>query len=466
MTPHVVLVPLLAPSHMIPMTGIARLLLSRGAAVSFVTSPSNAAWLDGSIPPAVRLIVLPFPAQDFGLPEGCERLDMVTSKSMTGNFFRASATMREPLERYLRESYVPPSLIISDAVLPWTVRLAEALGVRRLVFHGYGCFAILCQRNIHEAKTHLSVASDSDPFVIPGLSDRIEVSRGQLPSAFSSSDALDEIRREIREGESAADGFVENTFFELEGSYVGAIEEATGKKVWTVGPVSFSDREPVNEAARKLVEWLDSKEKGSVVYVSFGSMARLPLCQLVEISLGLEASGQPFVWVIKTRGEEASRELEQWIEDEAFEERNKGKGLIIRGWAPQTLILSHPSIGGFVSHCGWNSTLESVFAGVPMVAWPLFAEQFLNEKLVVQILGIGVSVGVKFQTMWTEEEKVGVQVKGDVLARAIVSLTGADEEAEERRKRARSLSEKARRAAEEGGSSVTNLDLVLQTTTQ
>ena len=73
----------------------------------------------------------------------------------------------------------------------------------------------------------------------------------------------------------------------------------------------------------------------------------------------------------------------------------KGKGLIIRGWAPQVLILDHEAVGGFMTHCGWNSTIESIAAGVPMVTWPLYAEQFCNEKLVKDVLKIGVDVGRK-----------------------------------------------------------------------
>ncbi|CAA6666344.1 unnamed protein product [Spirodela intermedia] len=427
-TPHVVLVPLMAPSHMIPMVGMAKLLASRGAVVSLVTTPSNAAWMEGTIQRcagsglAVQVIVLRFPSREVGLPEGCERLDMIPSKSMTRNFLRASEMMQEPLERRLRESRIAPSFIISDAGAAWTRALARALGVPRLVFHGYGCFALLCQHNLHVQKTHLSATSESDPFVVPGLPQRVEVTRAQLPGHLAPP-----------EGELSADGFVVNTFVELEPSYVSALEETTGKKVWTIGPLSLCDRE----------------SPGSVVYASFGSLARLPPSQLVEVGLGLEASGQPFIWAIKTRGEEASRE---GIPD---------PGMGAAGGDPVT-----PAVGGFLTHCGWNSTLESVCAGVPMAAWPLFSEQFLNERLVVEILGIAVAIGVKSPTIWGEVEKAGVQVTREEVARALVSLTDVGKEAKARRRRARNLAKAARRAVEDGGSSLTNLDLLLRTVTQ
>ncbi|XP_042957819.1 UDP-glucose flavonoid 3-O-glucosyltransferase 7-like [Carya illinoinensis] len=112
----------------------------------------------------------------------------------------------------------------------------------------------------------------------------------------------------------------------------------------------------------------------------------------MEIAMGLEASGQQFIWVVKKDKNE--KEDEDWL-PMGFEKRMEGKGLIIRGLAPQVLILDHEAVGGFVTHCGWNSTLEGVTAGLPMVTWPLFSEQFVNEKLVTEVLKIGVPVGAQ-----------------------------------------------------------------------
>jgi hypothetical protein len=168
--------------------------------------------------------------------------------------------------------------------------------------------------------------------------------------------------------------------------------------------------------------------------------------------------------VIKTG--ERYLELEEWLVKERFEERIKGRGLLIKGWAPQMLILSHPAVGGFITHCGWNSTLESVCSGVPMITWPLFAEQFFNEKLVVEVLRIGIKVGVEIPVRWGDEEKVGVLVKKDGVEKAITMLMDGGEEGEKRRKKARELGEMGKRALEEGGSSQLNMSFLIEDITK
>ncbi|KAF5192016.1 Glycosyltransferase, partial [Thalictrum thalictroides] len=95
--------------------------------------------------------------------------------------------------------------------------------------------------------------------------------------------------------------------------------------------------------------------------------------------MGLEASAILFIWVVRTRNDDKEHSLPK-----GFEDRIEGKGLIIRNWSPQVLILDHPAIGGFMTHCGWNSIIEAITAGVPLITWPLFAEQFYNEQLVTQ----------------------------------------------------------------------------------
>ncbi|KAJ0009791.1 hypothetical protein Pint_33890 [Pistacia integerrima] len=176
------------------------------------------------------------------------------------------------------------------------------------------------------------------------------------------------------------------------------------------------------------------------------------------MAMGLEASGQHFIWVVREEGHKSSEEKDEWCLEE-FEKKMEGKGLIIRGWAPQTVILDHEAVGGFMTHCGWNSTLESVAAGLPMVTWPLPAEQFYNEKLVTDVLKIGVAIGTQEWSRWFEAKKT--IVKREDIKKAVNQLM-VGEEAEEMRNRAKSFKEMAKRATEEGGSSNSDLNALLE----
>ena len=182
------------------------------------------------------------------------------------------------------------------------------------------------------------------------------------------------------------------------------------------------------------LNWLNSKQNDSVLYVSFGSLIRLPHAQLVEIAHGLESSGHDFIWVIRKRcGDGDEDGGDNFLQD--FEQRmnERKKGYIVWNWVPQLLILNHPAIGGIVTHCGWNSVLESLSAGLPMVTWPVFADQFYNEKLVVDVLKIGVPVGSKENKFWT---RIGedAAVRREVIAKAAILLMGKEEGGEMRRR--------------------------------
>ncbi|XP_076950027.1 anthocyanidin 3-O-glucosyltransferase 4-like [Bidens hawaiensis] len=275
----------------------------------------------------------------------------------------------------------------------------------------------------------------------------------------------------MQEAEKEAIGIVVNSFEELEPKYVEEFAKAKGKRVWCVGPVSlcnqsFQDRaERGNKAGingHDCLKWLDSKESGSVIYVCLGSLTYASTEQSIELGLGLESSNIPFVWFIR----QPSEEFEEWLSKEGYEERIKGRGLMVRGWAPQILILSHQAIGGFVTHCGWNSTLEGISAGVPMVTWPHFAEQFLNERFIINVLKIGVRIGTEVPVSFMKLDKPKEIVKREDVKKALVDLMKSDEEGEARRTRSRAFAAMAKRAMEDGGSSHRNMTLMIQAITE
>ncbi|XP_071700222.1 UDP-glycosyltransferase 73E1-like [Rutidosis leptorrhynchoides] len=201
-------------------------------------------------------------------------------------------------------------------------------------------------------------------------------------------------------------------------------------------------------------------ELGIIKYaltVSLGSIARVSTQQVIEIGLGLELTNQPFIWCLRNKTEE----LDKWFYEEGgFEERVKDRGLIVYGWAPQVLILSHRAVGGFLTHCGWNSVLESICAGLPMVTWPHFADQFINEIFIVEILKIGVRIGVEVPVPLVQEDKTEAIVKKEDVKTAVECLM-KDDEGKRRKKRASELAEMAKNAMAQGGSSYVNVSSLI-----
>uniref|UniRef100_A0A453M1Q3 Uncharacterized protein n=1 Tax=Aegilops tauschii subsp. strangulata TaxID=200361 RepID=A0A453M1Q3_AEGTS len=246
-------------------------------------------------------------------------------------------------------------------------------------------------------------------------------------------------------------GEVFNSFHDLEPDYVEHFQKTLGRRVWLVGPVALASKDMAvrgtdvpSPDAGSCLRWLDAKPSGSVVYVSFGTLTKFAPAEMHQLARALDLSGVNFVWVI---GAAAGQDSSEWM-PEGFADliASGDRGFMVRGWAPQMLVLSHPALGGFVTHCGWNSVLEAVTAGVPMVTWPRYADQFNNEKLVVELLKVGVSIGAKDYASGIQAHEV---IAGEVIAESIQRLMEGDDI----QKKAKDLGLKARSAVEKGGSS-------------
>ncbi|XP_066394872.1 UDP-glycosyltransferase 71K1-like [Miscanthus floridulus] len=250
-----------------------------------------------------------------------------------------------------------------------------------------------------------------------------------------------------------ADGIIVNTAAELEQSVLAAI--ANGRctpgvrapTVYPIGPViSFS---PPTEQSHECVRWLDTQPPASVVLLCFGSGGFFTAPQAHEIAHGLERSGHGFLWVL--RGPPAPGEflpsdanLAELLPD-GFLERTKGRGLVWPTKAPQKEILARAAVGGFVTHGGWNSVIESLWFGVPMAPWPLYAEQHLNAFTLVAYIGVAVAMKV--------DRKRNNFVEAAELERAVKELMGGGEEGRKAREKAMEMRAACRNAVEGGGSS-------------
>ncbi|KAL5705634.1 hypothetical protein ACHQM5_023913 [Ranunculus cassubicifolius] len=461
---HIFFFPLMADGHTIPMVDLARLFAARGTKSTIIATHSNSLHFAGVIERDrqsgldIGVQVIRFPSVEAGLPEGIENVNALTEHEMIKKFLKAIGMLQEQFEKLLQEH--SPDCVVADMFLTWTTEIAKKYEIPRLVFHGMNYFSPCVDANLKRFGPHLKVNSDSEVFLVPGLPDKIEMTRVQMPSSKS---LIPAVLDKVQETELQSFGVLVNSFYDMEPAYAEYYTKELGRKAWGIGPVSLYNRNFIDKIQRGkkatidenyCLQWLDTKEKGSVLYVSFGTVKKFGKPQLSEIAAGLEAANVSFIWVIRTLGNDENYE----ILPEGFEERMQGKGLIIRDWAPQVLILDHPAVGGFMTHCGWNSTVEGICAGLPLITLPLGAEQFNNQNFVTRVLKIGIRAGNEVWRMWIEPDDV--LVKSDRIREAVTELMGNGEEAEERRRRARELAKLAKKAVEEGGSSynsITNL---------
>lgn len=251
---------------------------------------------------------------------------------------------------------------------------------------------------------------------------------------------------------SKVNGILVNTFDWFESKTIEVLN--SGRVVQDLAPIlpvgpfeSFKVGQAIN------LPWLDDQPAKSVLFISFGSRTALSKDQLRELGTGLEIGGCRFLWILK--GSEVDNQDKEEIEDilcESFLERTKNKGLVIKGWVNQDQILAHPAIGGFLSHCGWNSVMEAARLGVPILAWPQHGDQRVNAQ-VVENAGLGLwardCFGEKMLVKGKEiAEKIREIMRGENLVKGL---------------KASEVGEKARQAHGIGGSSEQVIQGIIET---
>ncbi|KAK2641441.1 hypothetical protein Ddye_023204 [Dipteronia dyeriana] len=248
-------------------------------------------------------------------------------------------------------------------------------------------------------------------------------------------------------------GILVNTFFELEQYAVKSFSGGLNPPVYTIGPVLDLQGQPNpnldEEQCRKIFKWLDDQPESSVVLLCFGSGGSFGPAQVKEMAIGLEQSEHKFLWSLRLSppNNEVAGNEDGDIFPEGFLERIRGRGMIC-GWDPQVEFLAHKAIGGFVSHCGWNSILESLWYGVPIVTWPLYAEQQLNAFRMVKELGLAVELRLDSRS------DIGDLVTADEIARAVGCVMDGDSEI---RKKVKKMAEISRKSLMDGGSSFVSI---------
>lgn len=254
-----------------------------------------------------------------------------------------------------------------------------------------------------------------------------------------------------------AEGLITNTFQALEPRAIKAINEGDcvsdhrTPPLYHIGPLIVH---PENRFSGEFkggstsptncsMLWLNEQPSQSVVFLCFGSKGTFSEEQTKEMAIGLERSNQRFLWVVRS-----GLDLEILL-PEGFLERTRDRGLVVNSWAPQVAILSHESVGGFVTHCGWNSVVEAVSYGVPMVAWPLYAEQEVNSVVLVEEMKLAIPI---FEV--PSKSKQGLVSADEVENKVSRLMDMASEEGKSLRERCQAVKAMGLAAWSNGGSSL------------
>ncbi|KAK1617822.1 hypothetical protein QYE76_023339 [Lolium multiflorum] len=261
---------------------------------------------------------------------------------------------------------------------------------------------------------------------------------------------------------SSGSGLVMNTCRALEGEFLDAMAEHPrfkDKKLFAVGPLNplldASARTPAGKTRHECMDWLDAQPPASVIYVSFGTTTSFRAEQVAEMAAAIKGSKQRFIWVLRDAdradifadsGGGESRYEKLLLE---FTRETEGTGLVITGWAPQLEILAHGATAAFMSHCGWNSTMESLSHGKPILAWPMHSDQPWDAEFLCKYLKVGLLV-----RPWEKHgEVVPAAAIQEVIEEAMVSDNGMA-----LRRRAKVLGEAVRASVAHGGSSTKGID--------
>ncbi|XP_050238723.1 hydroquinone glucosyltransferase [Mercurialis annua] len=403
-TTHVAILPSPGMGHLIPLVELAkRLVHQHNISITFIVPsngpPSNAQKsVLQSLPAAITSVFLP--QADLSDVPTDAKIETVISLTIS----RSLASLRHELKSIVSTTGL--AALVVDLFGTDAFDVAREFNVSPFIFFPSTAMALSLFFYLPELDKNVSCEfyELQEPVKIPGC---VPVPGNKLldPVQDRNSDAYKRVLHQAKRFR-LADGVMVNSFTDLEEGAIKALQEKdpSGKPpVYPVGPlVNMGSTRPSNkEEDAECLRWLDEQPHGSVLFVSFGSGGTLSYDQINELALGLEMSGQRFLWVVKSPNDGVANATFFSIQSQndpldflpkGFMVRTRGRGLVVPSWAPQAQVLSHGSTGGFLTHCGWNSTLESVVNGVPLIAWPLYAEQKMNAVMLTEDIKIAISL--------------------------------------------------------------------------
>ncbi|KDP29705.1 hypothetical protein JCGZ_18640 [Jatropha curcas] len=415
--PHIVCVPYPSQGHVTPMMQLAKLLHSNGLYITFVNTEFNHRCLIRSRGPvSVKGLPdfrfetipdgLPVPPDDYDATQDVPSLCDATRKNCLAPFKELINKLN--LLSHNSDDVPHVSCIISDGVMSFGIKAGEELNIPQVQFWtasacsfmGYLHFSELRRRGLvpHQVENFLCNDISKTPIDwIPGMTN---IQLKDMPTFIRTTN--DELMFDFMGSEAEnclnSCAIIFNTFHEFENEVLRAIVDHKFPNIYTIGPLPLLEKQiqenELNSVKSSLwkedsncLKWLDKREAKSVVYVNYGSVAMMTDRDLKEFAWGLANSRHPFLWIIRqdvVMGDSA-------ILPEEFVEETKERGLLT-SWCEQNQVLAHPAVGVFITHCGWNSMMESVCHGVPVICWPFFADQQTNCRYACEKWGNGMEV--------------------------------------------------------------------------
>ncbi|KAL3525859.1 hypothetical protein ACH5RR_014231 [Cinchona calisaya] len=393
-TQHILIIPFPAQGHVIPLMELANCLVKYNLRITFVNTENthkrvlNALADKDLLDDRIRLVSIPN-----GLESEEERKNL---EKLLEAIFRVMPGKLEELIKEINGSDEEERItcVIADQSLGWALEVAEKMGIRRVAFLPAAAACLVLGFRIPSLIDDGVINKDgtlikkNQPLQFPptmplmNASDFVWTRVGNMAAQKIMFEAMVQNSRVAK----LADWMICNSTYDLE---PGAFDLAP--EIKPIGPLLASNRLG-NSAGHfwhqdsTCLSWLDKQPNGSVIYVAFGSITTFSKPQYEELAHGLELTDRPFLWVWRQDSTDEAESNATYLEE--FQQRIARKGKMVF-WAPQQKVLSHPSIACFMSHCGWNSTVESISNGVPILCCPHSADQFINQSYICDIWKVG-----------------------------------------------------------------------------
>lgn len=460
---HVVLVSSPGLGHIIPMIELGnRFVLHHNFKATVIAVTSNTSEAESHVIKSATTNSL---CDVIGIPSPAD----LSSLAFVSGLCVATRESVPSIRSTFSDMALPPSALIVDIFSTEVMSVAIDLNIPKFVYVASNAWflSLLVYSPVLDRQVQGQYVDQKEPLKIPGCNP-VRAEDVVDPMLDRNDLQYEEYYLSVCNGIPKGDAVLVNTWEELQPKVLEALRDGLLKiPVYAIGPLV---RQPGSETGRvneSVVRWLDIQPSESVVYVSFGSGGTVSFEQMREIAWGLELSERRFVWVVReptegpadaavfttgcSDGDSSSTddETRKYL-PEGFVERTREVGLLVQHWAPQVTVLRHPSVGAFFTHCGWGSAIESITSGVPMIAWPLYAEQRMNAMLLAEELGVAVR-----STVLPTKEVVGREEIASMVRKVIPRSSQV-------RERVREMKLSAEKALSRDGSSYAALSHVAQ----